>query len=88
MVEVFFGWDPFLLAEYIFSAQILRALLRNKMEFYILEKVNNSIPTKMCANLLNNPKNRNVFSVKHNSMTKLCRALFKYENKIKIGWEN
>ena len=25
---------------------------------------------------------------RHNSMTKLCRSLFKYENERKIGWYN
>ena len=38
----------------------------------------------MCANLLNDRK-RYIFSAQHNPMTKLCHALFKYENKIKIG---
>ena len=29
-------------------------------------------------------KNQNTFSARHYSMTKLCRALFEYENKIKL----
>ena len=33
-------------------------------------------------------KNKIIFSELHNSMTKLCSALFKCENKLKIGWEN
>ena len=66
-----------------FKAQILRALLSNKMEFCIFDKVNNSIATKLCANLLNNrEKNKN--SALHNSMTKLCCAPFKCKNKMKF----
>ena len=49
-----------------------------KMEFFIFERVNNSIPTKLCSNLLNNSK-RIIFSAWHNSMTKLCCALFEFE---------
>ena len=30
-------------------------------------------------------KNYNVFSARHNSMTKFCRALFKFENESKLG---
>ena len=52
------------------------------MEFFINEKVNNSIATKLCANLLNNRLKQ--FSALHNSMTKLCSALFKCENKLKV----
>ena len=45
-----------------------------------MKKVNNSIATKRRADLLNNrTKVLNYFSARHNSMTKLCRALFKYE---------
>ena len=29
-------------------------------------------------------KNENIFSARHNSITKLCRALFKCENKLKL----
>ena len=29
-----------------------------------------------------------IFSEQHNSMTKLCHALLKYENEIEIGWDN
>ena len=29
-----------------------------------------------------------MFSARHNSTTKLCRELFKCENKVKIGREN
>ena len=58
------------------------------MEFCIFDKVNNSIVTKMRVTLLNN---RNVFfnlfSALHNSMTKFCSALFKCEDKLKIGCE-
>ena len=56
------------------------------MEFFIFEKANNSIGTKMQVNLLNNrDKKLNCFSAQHNSMTKLCCALFKYENERKIS---
>ena len=56
------------------------------MEFCIFEKVNNSIATKLCAKFLDNrAKSLNCFSARHNSMTKLCCALFKCENKLKIG---
>ena len=55
------------------------------MEFFIFEKFNNSIATKLCAKLLNNRFKIEFFSARHNSMTKLCRALFKCENKLKIG---
>ena len=41
--------------------------------------------TKLCANLLNTGlKNYNIFSAPHNSMTKLCGALNKCEDKIKM----
>ena len=51
-----------------------------------MKKANNSITTKLPVNLLNNhEKNYNIFSARNNSMTKLCRALFRYENEGKIG---
>ena len=54
-----------------------------------MKKVNNSIAIKLCVNLLNNrEKNRIIFSARHNSMTKLCSALFKCENKLKNGLRN
>ena len=56
------------------------------MEFFIFEKVNHSIATKLYARLLNN---RNKFliiiSARHISITKFCCALFKCENKLTIG---
>ena len=59
------------------------------MWFFIYEKVNNSIATKLSANILNSRlKKKNVFSALHNSMIKLCIALFKCENRLKNGWEN
>ena len=65
----------------------MRALVRNKMEFCIFEKSNNSIATKMRVTLLSNRKYFwNISSALHNLMTKLCSALFKSENKLKIGW--
>ena len=41
----------------IYLSQITRALLSNKMEFFIFDKVNNSIATKLCVTLLKNHKN-------------------------------
>ena len=59
------------------------------MESCIFEKVNNPKATKLCANLLNNCKNLYRFFIAlHNSMSKLCCAQFKCENKLKIGREN
>ena len=49
------------------------------MDFYIYEKINNSIATKLCTNLLNG-RRKNNHNARHNLMTKLCRALFKCEN--------
>ena len=50
-----------------------------------MKKVNNSIATKMCANLLNNCYLIKIkISALHNSLTKLCSALFKCENKCKL----
>ena len=64
---------------------IPRALLSNKIVFALLQKVNNSIATKLCANLINICA---IFlerkSALHNSMTKLCSAFLKYVNKLKI----
>ena len=57
------------------------------MEFPFLEKVNSSIATKLCANFLNKRFIKNKISALHNSMTKLCSALFKCENRLKISWE-
>ena len=53
-----------------------------------MKKSNDLIATKLCANLLNNRKKVELFLAHENSMTKLCRALFKCENELKIGWEN
>ena len=50
-----------------------------------MEKVNNSIATKLCANSLKNHLKKNIFSARQNSTTKLCRELFNCENKPKIG---
>ena len=52
------------------------------MKLCIFEKSNNSIATKLCAKLVNN---RKTISARQNSMTKLCCALFKSENKLKIS---
>ena len=55
------------------------------MEFCIFEKVNNSIATKLRVTLLKNRKTfLKYFSARHSSIAKLCRALFKCENKLKI----
>ena len=55
------------------------------MEFCIFVKVNNSLATKVCANLLNKRKTNLIVSELHNSMTKLCSTLFKCEKKLEIG---
>ena len=51
-----------------------------------LQKVNNSIATKLCVNLINTCT---IFLKKngalHHSMTKLCSAFLKYENTLIIG---
>ena len=71
---------------FIKKAQIPRALLSIKMENCKIEKVKNSIDTKLCANLLNKCwKKLIIGSALHNSMTTLCSALFKCENELKIG---
>ena len=60
------------------------------MEFCIFEKFNNSIATKLCADLLNNRKkiNRIICSAQYNSRTTVCRALFKCEIKQKLVEKN
>ena len=72
----------------LFAYGIPRALLSNKIVFAFLQKVNNSIATKLWVNLINNCtiflKQKN--SARQNSMTKLFMH-FKYENKLKIGRE-
>ena len=55
------------------------------MEFCMIEKVNNSIATKLSTNSLNNRKNHNIFSARHNSTNKVYRALLKYENITEVG---
>ena len=50
-----------------------------------MEKANNSIATKLEVILLNNLTKMIFLSAQHNSITKLCPALFKYENGRKIG---
>ena len=57
----------------IYLAKIVRALSSNKMFFAFLQKVNNSIATKLCVNLIDTCTiflNQN--GARHNSMTKLC----------------
>ena len=64
----------------------MRTLLINKNGICIFEKFNNSIATKLRVTVMKNPKIYiYIFSARHNSMTKLCRAIFKCENKLKIG---
>ena len=56
------------------------------MEPCIFERVNNSKTTKPRVSFINNRKIvLGFFCALHNLMTKLCSALFKYENKLKIG---
>ena len=51
-----------------------------------MQKVNNSIATKLCVDMINTCT---IFlkqsGAQHNSMTKLCYAFLKYENKLKNG---
>ena len=68
---------PILLKKNGFLAQMLRALLRNRNGIFHLEQVNSSKTTKVCANLLNN-RNIYICGAWYNTVTKLCRALFKY----------
>ena len=83
--KYFFWCTPIFIGNIIYFAKIVRALSSNKIVFFtFLHKVNNSIATKLCVELINNcaqflKKN----STRHNSMTKLCSAFFKYENKEK-----
>ena len=79
----FFGNNPVYWRD-IFKPEYSELSWAIKMEFCINEKVNHSIATKLCANLLNNRINEIIYSARHNSMTQFCRALFKYENKIKM----
>ena len=55
-VQNIFWCFLFYLRNIIYLAKIMRALLSNKMEFHIFEKVNNSIATKLGMTLLNNHK--------------------------------
>ena len=68
----------------MFTYGIPRALMSNKQFFAILQKVNNSIGTKLCVSLINNWPIFLKNGALHNSMTKLCGAFFKYENKQKL----
>ena len=55
------------------------------MEFCIIEKDNNSLATKLCANLLNTCFKKQFFlGEQHNLMNRVCRALFKCKNKLKL----
>ena len=85
MFKIILLITPFYLKNINYFSKILRAFLSNKMESCILEKINSSMATKLCTNLLNNCKIY-IFSALHNSITKLCSALFKCEDKLKIGW--
>ena len=71
MFEISFWWAPFYLRNIFFVSQILRALLSNKMEFCIFEKVNNSIATELCANLLNTRKKQKKIILVHNKIQRL-----------------
>ena len=68
----------------LFAYAIPRALLSNKIFYFILQIFNNLIATKLCVNLINNCRMfLEYFSALHNSMIKLCSAFFKCENKLK-----
>ena len=84
-IENVFFVVSFLHREYCYLAKIVRALLSNKKVFFaFLQKVNNSISTKLCVKLINNCTIFLKIGALHNSMTKLCSAFFKYENKLKL----
>ena len=81
----FFSWNPFYIGSMIYLAKIVRALLSNKIVFVFLQKVNNSIATKLCVNLINNCKlffKQN--GARHNSMTKLCYAFLNMKINLKL----
>ena len=79
---------PFYIGNIIYLAKIVIALSSNKIVFFaFLQKVNNSIATKMYVNLINTCPIFLKNGARHNSMTKLCYAFFKYKNKLKIDWE-
>ena len=86
MLKIMFLIDPFLHREYYLFGQNSESSLEQYNSFFVfLQKGNNSITTKLCVKLINNcaiflAKN----SARHNSMTKLCYVLFKYENKLEI----
>ena len=72
----------------LFTYGIPRALLRKEKFFCIFAKSQwfNSYKTVREFNkYLCNIKKKN--GAQHNSMTILCYAFFKYENKLEIGWE-
>ena len=88
-VDFFFWCTPFYIGNIIYLSKILRALSSNKIVFFaFVQKVNNSIATKLHVTLINNCVIfLKIFSALHNSMTKLFSEFFRYENKLKIGWE-
>ena len=83
-----FWYTPFYIESIIYLAKIVRALSSNKIVFFaFLQKVNNSIATKLCVKLI---YNCNVvfekwLTTQFNEEIVLC--IFKYESKLKIGWE-
>ena len=80
--KCFFGETSFHLRNIVFSPNNEISLEQQIWNFAFLNKFNHSIATTLCANLLNHHLNKINNSARHNSMTKLCRALFKYENKM------
>ena len=85
MLKIIFLIYPFLHREYYLFSQNSASSIEQLKKIALLQKVNNSIATKLCVKLINNCT---IFlktnSARHNSMTKLCYVFFKYENKLKI----
>ena len=52
---IFFSLTSFYIRKITYLAKIARALLSNKIDFFaFLQKVNDSIATKLCVNFINN----------------------------------
>ena len=89
-MNAYFFTDPFLHREYnLFGQNTESSLDQWKWKFALSKKVNNSIATKLPVTLINSGR---IFlkdlNGLHNWITKLCSALFKCGNRLKLGWEN
>ena len=87
MLKIILLIYPFLKRKYyLFSQKSERSLKQQKIAF--LQKVNNSIATKLCVKFMNKCT---IFWIKKTHVTIQwlnCVILFLYENKLKIDWEN